>query len=652
MASHFSLIEGKGPGNSSWKDVTVKLNQVVSQEAMQQLLSQQSALVFVLNYSTRKIEFVNQEKFLGHRLEYWGKSENFRKKLHPSCQGPFKNFWKQLLTNGESKHSFKVKNRKMRWKWISVRAKTLRWNVNNFPEAFLFTVIKNEDLHVFEDKLSERIAYYNAVLNAGETGIFAIDNQYRILLVNDCHQKYSQRIFGQQYRIGTSAFRYIPTGLRLAEYKKLLDAALKGDEIQSVFKLKKQDGHHYWAEFDVSPIYQQKIIIGALVHAQDVTGKIENEQKIKAAHTNLKTIINNTEDAIWSIDRQFRVIIANETFSKLFEKYFQRPVHPGDRIIDIISDSIKDLWLDRYAMALDGKKFEVKENYTLQGRVYYFLTNFNPIIDEKGNVLGCCMYSKDITEIHTAQEALKEHNQQLLQANEQLDRFVYSVSHDLRAPIASSLGLIELANLSTEMDELRELLELQKKNLQKMDNFISDIVEYARNARQELKIQEISFEQTIQQLLEQLSHMQGVKQIDKKIEIHQHGPFFSDQNRLNIIISNLLSNAFKYFNPYEEAPFVKVKVFTSPQHAKLEISDNGIGISEKHLNKIFDMFYRASNACSGTGIGLYILKEALQKLNGTIQVESEVGFGTTFEVQIPNHHHRLHTEHDSLIRGR
>ncbi len=103
-----------------------------------------------------------------------------------------------------------------------------------------------------------------------------------------------------------------------------------------------------------------------------------------------------------------------------------------------------------------------------------------------------------------------------------------------------------------------------------------------------------------------------------------------------MIFNNLLSNAVIYHNPYIDDPYIKVIAKIDKNQAVINIEDNGIGIEDKHLQNIFKMFYRANDATSGSGLGLYIVKEALEKLKGSIDVKSKLGEGTCFSLVIPN----------------
>jgi two-component sensor histidine kinase len=228
-------------------------------------------------------------------------------------------------------------------------------------------------------------------------------------------------------------------------------------------------------------------------------------------------------------------------------------------------------------------------------------------------------------------------NQELKIANYELDRFVYSTSHDLRAPLNSMLGLIEIAKEDTSEEQTIEHLEMLKRNAKKLDSFIYDILDYSRNSRMEVELEHINLKELIDSVTENLKFIgDNNRTIEFITEITGDASVYSDKNRLSTIFGNLISNAVRYQNLQIPNPFVKIKIDSSPTDTRIEIEDNGIGIAKEAHSKIFEMFYRVSQESVGSGLGLYIVREAVNKLNGTIKIQSETGIGTTFIIIIPN----------------
>lgn len=227
-------------------------------------------------------------------------------------------------------------------------------------------------------------------------------------------------------------------------------------------------------------------------------------------------------------------------------------------------------------------------------------------------------------------------NESLRKVNAELDRFVYSVSHDLRAPIASVLGLIQIARSEQNREEQKRYFGLMEGSLQRLDSFIHDIIDYSRNNRLESKPEPIFFNELIEEVAASLRYMPDAFTVELIKEFSIEATFYTDRQRLRVILTNLISNAVRYYNPRQLRPYIRINVKTTESQAILQIEDNGIGIEEEYLPRIFDMFFRAHQESKGSGLGLYIVKEMIKKLEGEIEISSIPRVGTCFEITLPN----------------
>jgi Signal transduction histidine kinase len=241
----------------------------------------------------------------------------------------------------------------------------------------------------------------------------------------------------------------------------------------------------------------------------------------------------------------------------------------------------------------------------------------------------------------SAEHTLRKRNEELVKINQELDSFVYSVSHNLRAPLMSVLGLLRLAYIEVERsgketDVLLSYFSMMEHSINKLDDTLKEILDYSRNARSEIRIEQVDFRKVLEDGFERLRYHEGSERIEKIIEVEDNAPLYSDTNRLGVVLNNLISNAIKYRDPGKEHQYVKVKARVTEKNLTLTFSDNGIGINSELVNKIFDMFFRATEKSEGAGLGLYIVKETVEKLGGRISTSSDVGIGTTFQIEIPN----------------
>ncbi|TND08361.1 MAG: pas/pac sensor signal transduction histidine kinase [Bacteroidetes bacterium] len=256
--------------------------------------------------------------------------------------------------------------------------------------------------------------------------------------------------------------------------------------------------------------------------------------------------------------------------------------------------------------------------------------------DTRNRISGLIGISQDITARKNAERLLLEQNAELKKTNAELDRFVYSVSHDLRSPLSSVLGLIGLFRMNKMTPENSDYLDKMELSIRKLDRTILKIVQYSRNSRLPVKSEKIDFRDLVNNAIGQHRYMDRSGKIEFQTDFRCETDFYCDRERLEIIVNNLVANAIKYQREQNSRPFVRVEVSTGPDKAFIRVSDNGEGISPQEQPSIFDMFYRGTSNSDGSGLGLYIVKEALDVLNGTIKVQSVVNEGTDFSIEIIN----------------
>lgn len=240
-----------------------------------------------------------------------------------------------------------------------------------------------------------------------------------------------------------------------------------------------------------------------------------------------------------------------------------------------------------------------------------------------------------------AELKLRFQNEELLKINNELDSFVYNISHNLRAPLLSALGLVRLAKIEIKTDQYESMTlycEKIEESVLKLDETLKEILDYSRNARSEIKYETIDFRRVIEDSLSKMKYLTNPSDTRIITDLRQTVPFATDNYRLNVIFNNLLSNALKYHDPKKHDKWIKIETDVDETKAVITISDNGIGIEKEYIPQIFDMFYRATVRSDGSGLGLYIVKEDVGKLGGNIKVTSAPRIETSFEITLPNHH--------------
>jgi signal transduction histidine kinase len=203
----------------------------------------------------------------------------------------------------------------------------------------------------------------------------------------------------------------------------------------------------------------------------------------------------------------------------------------------------------------------------------------------------------------------------------------------------SAMGLINIAEKASAAEK-DKYLHLIKKSLVRLDSFIEEMNDFFRNEKLALQRDKINIATLLNDELGDLRTLYEPSKIDIQFEIHGNSEFYSDSIRLRTVVANLLSNAIKYYDPDKTEPFVKISVYINEDFCEIRFLDNGIGIEPQHQDRIFELFFRAADHVQGTGLGLFIVKDTVEKLKGVIEVTSTVGLGSTFTIQLPNQIHQ------------
>jgi PAS domain S-box-containing protein len=374
----------------------------------------------------------------------------------------------------------------------------------------------------------------------------------------------------------------------------------------------------------------------ALGMVQDITKQREAELRSLENEHKYRQVVSNITDGLFIDDLEGRVTFANEVFLQVFGLDASDINHIviEDYVAPESAVRIRKYHNDRIA-GLPAPEFYEYEGMRKDGSRLWLQVRVSKVY-EHGILKGTQTALRDITERKKAEDLLAAQNAELKKINSELDRFVYSTSHDLRAPLLSLIGLIDLCKGSADKEELDSFIHMMEKSAVRLDNTIKEILEYSRNSRMELYFEEVDMPQMVDDLLEDIIHHDKAQRVTFTKHISTAVPFVTDRLRLATIMNNLVGNAVKYQRANEPHPTVDIAFSADENGGTLTVTDNGEGISANMHEKVFEMFYRNSQNSVGSGLGLYLCREIVQKMDGEIKLISEFGKGSTFIVWLPN----------------
>jgi signal transduction histidine kinase len=342
------------------------------------------------------------------------------------------------------------------------------------------------------------------------------------------------------------------------------------------------------------------------------------------------SLISNSFTLVFQTDLSGKILFCNKLFSETFE-------------IDLLLQhaTIQDHWVMK-----DGFTFfkdrvlssKVKcESLTLKtprGAEIKVLTNCEAVVDQSDTTF-LNWTALDITDQIIIDQRLQEKTSQLENVTMQLERFLYSTSHDLRSPITSILGLVNLVRSESNEPGIMHYIKKIEETTLKLDHVIQEINDFSKTRNKSNEVEKIEIESLLWNTIQKYIKHENFQSIDFEVVVPGNTDFYSDLERFNLICDNLIANAIQFADPQKIQSFVRIKVWEQSGELHMEIHDNGQGIRSQFLDKIFTMFYRASAESSGAGLGLFIVKQAVDQLRGSISVESELGFGTVVTFKLP-----------------
>jgi len=298
----------------------------------------------------------------------------------------------------------------------------------------------------------------------------------------------------------------------------------------------------------------------------------------------------------------------------------------GKNVFEFVPVEKRERWKECLENAGNSKRTEI-HLVSITGEDIYFDVSVSNHI-EHHEIHGMVIILHDITE-------QKRQHLQLEKENEHLDQFIYKTTHDLRSPIHSVMGVLDLIENAGEK-ERATYLKMARQSLLRLESVIDEVNNFYRVDKMAIVNERIDLKTLLDGEISLLKNHPKAQNISIDFICNGEAPLFSDSIRLKTIIGNLLSNGVKYSDARKKTSFLHIETTVDEKELSISIADNGIGIAQENIGRIFDIFFRATREASGTGLGLHIVKDTIERLNGKIEVQSQLGIGTQFKIYLPN----------------
>ena len=237
-------------------------------------------------------------------------------------------------------------------------------------------------------------------------------------------------------------------------------------------------------------------------------------------------------------------------------------------------------------------------------------------------------------EIEAGQEQ-KDSRDYLERKNEELNAFFHRVSHDLKGPITSLISLDAIYRDDVKDENILKFMDMSLGQVFRINHILDELIKLTRLDHMEEAIQEINFEEIIDGCLSSAKSLPNFDKVKVEVEVESGIKYSGYWALINTIIQNLIENGVQYARVDQPNPFLKMSITSVNGNVKIVADDNGIGMNKDAGKTIFEMFFRTNRQVVASGLGLYILNKAVEKLNGTVELESEIETGSTFTVTLP-----------------
>ena len=472
----------------------------------------------------------------------------------------------------------------------------------------------------------------------GDQTLVLIDSDGQIVAFNRSAETNILALCGKELRLGINLKEFLPDEGK-DDFKEEFQQVLEGITLHLTSQIKFENDPGQWYEINMFPVRDSNANINRIVWCmEDIKERKAAQANLKALQINFQSVFRQAAVSVVLRNTNLQVIQANHKFYELIEysaKEFRAlpPLsitHPRDlpetkRLLNLLTEG-----------ELDSFSLE-KRLIAKTGKIVWVYISTNIIKDSQGKPKLIISVAQDITD-------RKHAEQELIFKSNELDTFVYRASHDLRGPVASLMGLFNVVQTEFKDDtHAMEYFEHYHKSVLRLDKILHNLIDLTKIREKEMNPSDCDLNDIISDCLSAVSNTDNFDKIHFKIRNNVEFKVHTDASTIRTILFHLLENAVSFMQLDNEQSFVKLEIKYESNFLVMEVADNGQGIKKDLQSEVFNMFYRANERSTGSGLGLYIVRYAVEKLNGSIQLKSKEMSGTKITIYIPYVHQSLDT---------
>ena len=480
-----------------------------------------------------------------------------------------------------------------------------------------------------ELKLKRSEENLKAVFNNSTQGFVLLNKNFEIQLFNANAEMFTYYSSHKHLVVGESILSVVNENQHPLILQHMHDVIennmISGVELHSSLE------NNMYLEITLSPVYSDQEITGICVNINNITEKKIIEQERVFDQNNLESLINNTSDMMWSIDKNFQLVTYNKPFEHHMKNVMGIEMSKGVSLIEkgknnpVINRFIKNL-----NRALKGESFTEVEPVPFT-KDLWIESSFYPTY-QNGEVIGTACFVRNISELKKRESEKEIFIKELTQSNADLRQFAYITSHNLRGPIANLLGLTNLlGNYPVKNPTLVQILDGIKKAAQRFDVTVKDLTQILTiKDNVSVPSENLKFENSLKLAIEQCEDVVKESKANIHSDFNACPEVHFNKSYLDSILMNLLTNAIKY-RDFSRPLQIDVETSVEKEFIVLKFKDNGIGFdANANQGKLFKLYQRFHTEREGKGMGLFLIRSQLETLGGQVSVESKINSGTTF----------------------